>query len=114
MGYYKQKLVEQQSSDAYDEHLALQRQPKAVDLWDAVIDVFDIEERQLDLGRSPRQVEARHVFWNALHLLGWSASEIAEFCNYNRTSIYPALGKEEAKAKARALILMVEREGGAK
>lgn len=113
MGYYKQKLVEQQASEEYDEFVALQRKPKALDLWHATLDVFDIEERQLDLGRSPRHVEARHVFWNALHLLGWSCSEIAEYTNYNRTSIYPALGKEEAKGKAKALVLLVERESKA-
>jgi len=112
MGYYKQKLVEQQASEEYDEFVALflKRQPKAVDLWNATLDVFDVEEQQLDSGRSPRHVEARHVFWNALYLLGWSCTEIAEFTNHNRTSIYPALGKEETKAKAKALIVLVERE----
>jgi len=111
MGYFKQKTVEEQSSAEYDEYVALQRKPKFTELWAATLDVFDLMDEDLASGLSRRATEARHVLWNALNILGWSASDIGEKTGgFDRTSIYPALRNLEAKGKARALIVLVERE----
>ena len=106
MGQMKEAVTETHSEEFYTD---LVRQPKFAEVVHFIMDWHDVSYEDLMDNGSQRVTKARHLIWNMLREIGWSASEISEEFTGSRWTVYSAGRDEQSVANARAYLALLRR-----
>jgi hypothetical protein len=105
----KEAVTETHDEEFYSE---LQRNPKFDEIIEFVCDWLDVNWADLQNSNSQRVAKARHLIWNMLRLVGWSATEISQEFTGSRWTVYSAGRDEQSIANARAYLAILRKKIG--